>query len=163
MLPLDSCDSVKTHCPQSRYYSTLGLCFTDLSCSLRHLVSSASTHQTTTIRCLASAIHGNSPQHSACRTIVASSDCAPHTPSSMFSSTGIWERLSMSGYSPMERVTSSITSLLLILLFLLPFRSDWAIKRITPKGISNRGFKSTPTSCEVGTREVAILLYIIFH
>ena len=39
------------------------------------------------------------------------------------------------------RVTSSITSLLLILLFLPPFRSDWAIKRITPKGISNRGFQ----------------------
>ena len=71
-------------------------------------------------------------------------DCIPHTPDFYaLSSIGIWGRLSMSGYSPMVRVTSSITSLLLILLFLPPFRSDWAIKRITPKGISNRGFPST--------------------
>lgn len=90
-------------------------------------------------------------------------DCIPHTPSSMFSSTGIWERLSMSGYSPMGM--SDKFNNLACAYSPIPFSISLGLgnKRITPKGISNRGLKSTPTSCEVRVREVAILLYIIYH
>ena len=90
-------------------------------------------------------------------------DCIPHTPSSMFSSTGIWERLSMSGYSPMGM--SDKFNNLAFAYSPIPFSISLGLgnKRITPKGISNRGLKSTPTSCEVRVREVAILLYIIYH
>ena len=57
-------------------------------------------------------------------------------------------------------MTSSITSLLLILLFLHPFRSDWAIKRITPKGISNRGFSVHAPSSEAATKCVEYVVMI---
>ena len=91
-------------------------------------------------------------------------DCIPHTPDFYaLSSIGIWERLSMSGYSPMGM--SDKFNNLACAYSPIPFSISLGLgnKRITPKGISNRGLKSTPTSCEVRVREVAILLYIIYH
>ena len=91
-------------------------------------------------------------------------DCIPHTPDFYaLSSIGIWERLSMSGYSPMGM--SDKFNNLAFAYSPIPFSISLGLgnKRITPKGISNRGLKSTPTSYEVRVREVAILLYIIYH
>ena len=69
----------------------------------------------------------------------------------------------MSGYSPMGM--SDKFNNLAIAYSPIPSSISLGLgnKRITPKGISNRGLKSTPTSCEVRIREVAILLYIIYH
>ena len=69
----------------------------------------------------------------------------------------------MSGYSPMGM--SDKFNNLAFAYSPIPFSISLGLdnKRITPKGISNRGLKSTPTSCEVRVREVAILLYIIYH
>lgn len=59
----------------------------------------------------------------------------------MFSSTGIWERLSMSGYSPMGK--SDKFNNLAIAYSPIPSSISLGLgnKRITPKGISNRGFQ----------------------
>lgn len=59
----------------------------------------------------------------------------------MFSSTGIWERLSMSGYSPMGM--SDKFNNLAIAYSPIPSSISLGLgnKRITPKGISNRGFQ----------------------
>ena len=69
----------------------------------------------------------------------------------------------MSGYSPMGK--SDKFNNLAIAYSPIPSSISLGLgnKKITPKGISNRGLKSTPTSCEVRVREVAIFLYVIYH
>ena len=69
-------------------------------------------------------------------------DCIPHTPDFYaLSSIGIWERLSMSGYSPMGM--SDKFNNLACAYSPIPFSISLGLgnKRITPKGISNRGFQ----------------------
>ena len=68
-------------------------------------------------------------------------DCIPHTPDFYaLSSIGIWGRLSMSGYSPMGK--SDKFNNLAIAYSPIPSSISLGLgnKRITPKGISNRGF-----------------------
>ena len=69
-------------------------------------------------------------------------DCIPHTPDFyVLSSIGIWGRLSMSGYSPMG-MSDKFNNLAFAY---SPIPSSISLglgnKRITPKGISNRGFQ----------------------
>ena len=69
-------------------------------------------------------------------------DCIPHTPDFYaLSSIGIWGRLSMSGYSPMGK--SDKFNNLAFAYSLIPSSISLGLgnKRITPKGISNRGFQ----------------------
>ena len=71
-------------------------------------------------------------------------DCIPHTPDFYaLSSIGIWGRLSMSGYSPMGK--SDKFNNLAFAYSPIPSSISLGLgnKRITPKGISNRGFPST--------------------
>ena len=70
----------------------------------------------------------------------------------------------MSGYSPMG-MSDKFNNLAFAY---SPIPSSISLglgnKKNNPeRNIQSGFFKSTPTSCEVGTREVAILLYIIYH
>ena len=80
-------------------------------------------------------------------------DCIPHTPDFYaLSSIGIWGRLSMSGYSPMGK--SDKFNNLAIAYSPIPYSISLGLgnKRITPKGISNRGFSVHAPSSEAATQ-----------